>query len=145
MRTTFPIQRALVSVETARAVFNRSEDYVLALIESGKLRFAFDVGCSDCHRRTIRIFALSVADFVNQQDTQPVSIDDCLKYILPMPTPHIVSARLAEVFNVGSTHINHLIRAGDLLEIPNRKRTRTAPRSIDRASVIQFLRNRRCV
>lgn len=145
MRTILPIQRALVSIETAKAVLNKGEDAVLQLIEAGKLRFAFDLGQTGSHRRTIRIFTLSLYDYVNRQDTQPAKVDDCIKYILPMPLPSVAGVRLAEILNISSSHVSGLVEGGELKEIPNRQRSCTSSRSICRASVIQFLKDRRCV
>lgn len=65
MRALLPIQRSLVSIETAKAALNKSEDAILGLIESGKLRFAFDLGQTGSHRRLVRIFTLSICDYVN--------------------------------------------------------------------------------
>lgn len=144
MNTILPVRRALVSVETAKAVLNTSEDSVLGLIDAGKIRFAFDVARRGARRRTIRIFALSLFDLVNRQSTQPSQLEDCLKYILPMTAPVVTSSRLTETLNVGATHVAALVKAREIRELPGR-RTCTGVRSLCRASAIQWLKNRRCL
>ena len=144
MRTILPIQRALVAIETAKAVLNVGEDRVLELIETGRLRFAFDFAQTGSHRRLIRILTLSIYDFVNRLDTQPAKIEDCIKYILPMPLPTVTGARLSEILNISSSHVSGLCDGGEIKEVPARK-TKTSSRTICRASVIQFLKDRRCV
>ncbi len=145
MQTILPIRRALVSVETAKAVLNKGEDAVLELIETGKLRFAFDLGKAGSHRRCLRIFALSLFDYVNRQDTQPAKVEDVIRYIMPLVTPTVAGARLADILNISSSHVTGLCEGGELREVPDRKRTKTSSRTICRASVIQFLKDRRCV
>jgi DNA-binding MarR family transcriptional regulator len=62
-----------------------------------------------------------------------------------MPLPSVAGARLAEILNISSSHVTGLVEGGELKELPNRQRRRTSSRTICRASVIQFLKDRRCL
>ena len=138
------LKRALVSVDTVKAILDRSEDFVLALIEAGKLRFAFNLSRRDCHRRLLRILSLSVHDYVTGRDSQPGNVGDAVRYALPGSSPEITSAWLARHLNTSHSHVHGLLREGSLHEVKVGARLKTHDRIIHRPSAINWLTQRRC-
>ena len=138
------MRKPLVSIETARAVLGKTEDQVVEMIESGALRFAWNIASKKSRSRYIRLFVPSLADAVNQKDHQPAALSDAIKFILPGSSPTVPASRLAQLFNTGSTHIADLLRERSLVKVTNGRHARSSP-LVSRESVVKFLTLRRCV
>ena len=133
----------LLGIETCRAVIGRDEDFVMSLIESGGLKFAFNLACPGAKRRLPRVLSLSVLDYVNGTDSQPPDVDGVLRYVLPGTNEIVRASWLGHRFSCGSTHVNGLIAARCLVEIPDANRLPRSTRQVTRASAVKFLKLRR--
>jgi len=137
-----PLRRALVSVETAKAALDKSEDQILALVEDGSLRFAWNFSSRNSRRRLVRIFALSLADLANATNHQPMELADAIKYLLPGSEPALHASRLASSWSIGGTHLADLILERSLEKVRPGRHATDSP-LISRASAVKFLTLRR--
>ncbi len=135
---------ALVSVETCRAMLGQSEDVIVALVEEGKLRFAFNLAVNSRSRRLLRVLSLSLLDQAGGTDTQPAALEAAIRYILPGSSPELHASWLARKLNVSPTHVYRMIDTRCIQDASPRTRKVTGDRSTTRASVVQFLKDRRC-
>ena len=135
---------ALVSVETCRAMLGQSEDVIVALVENGKLRFAFNLSVNSRSRRLLRILSLSLLDHAARTDTQPPTVDGAVRYIMPGSSPELHASWLARHLNVSPTHIYNMLDGGCIQDVSPRSRKATGERTVSRASVVEFLKTRRC-
>ncbi len=134
----------LVGIETCKSVLGRTEDQVLSLIESGKLRFCFNLAAPDAHRAMYRVLSLSLVDFAFGTSTQPGTETDAFKYILPGSQTEVRCSAVARAFNVSGTHVHGLIRTGCLQLARPGRFPKDSPQ-VSRASAVEFLKSRRCV
>jgi hypothetical protein len=145
MTSPFQFRRPLVSIETAKAVLDSSEDDVLALCESGKIRYAFDFKRANSHRRTVRILSLSLIDCANLTETQPPDIGGVIRYVLPGSSEVISLAKLGRQFNCSGSHLAALLQDSCFVEIAKAERAPKESRAVTRTSAAKFLESRRFV
>lgn len=145
MRALLEIKRPTVSLETVKAVLDRTEDHCLGLVQDGKLRFAWNVAAPNSHRSLVRVMTASLIDFVRGTDTQPNREEDALNYVLPSVFPSVRTSTLARALNVGSTHIHNLIDCGAMKEVAAPDRRITWTRAVTLESARRFLKERRMV
>ena len=138
-----PIARALVSVDSVKAILDQSEDHVLRLVESGRIRFAFDFACDARHRRLLRILALSVSDYLTGRDTQPPDLAAAVRYVMPGSSAELTCAWLMRKWNVSAAHIHQLLNKRQIEEVTVENRKMTNDRILLRASAAKFLTLRR--
>ena len=137
-----PCRRPLVSIEMARTALDKSEDEVLALIQCGALRFAFNLAAPKSRRALVRILSLSLLDAVNATSSQPSSLGDALRYIMPGSSETVRASTLARATNTSSTHIGGLIQQRCLQKVRPGTFAKDSP-LISRASAVKFLTLRR--
>jgi len=145
MATALFFKNPMLGLETVKAVTGHGEDACLALIESGRIRYAFDLATPNRHRRLVRVFALSLVDFVQNTDTQPPTLDGVVRFILPGSSPELHASWLARKLNVSHTHVHHLLHARCITEVKDPERRKTNDRIANRASAMKFLTSRRCI
>lgn len=134
---------ALVSIETCRAMLGQSEDVIVALVEEGKLRFAFNLAVNCRRRRLLRVLSLSLLDHAGGTDTQPAALEAAIRYILPGSSPELHASWLARKLNVSPSTIYNMLDAQCIQDVSPRNRKVTGERLSTRASVVQFLTERR--
>jgi hypothetical protein len=121
MRIRF--RRPLVDVPTAMALIDvSSQERLMALIEDGSLRWAFDISCSSVTRREVRILAESINDFLAGERHPELSEADEFTRMLALifpgePGPDIRSVELERVLSVSQTHIKSLMASGHLIAV----------------------------
>jgi len=142
MNLTF--KTPVVSLDTCRSVLGRGEDACIELIETGRLRFAFNLATPGTHRRLVRVLSLSLIDCALGTDSQPPSLEGAIRYILPGSSPELTAAWLSRAWNVGGTHICSLLNAGELKGTSPENRLHRQLRLLSRSSAVRFLENRRC-
>ena len=134
--------RPLLSIDAAKAILNRDEDAILALIESGRIAWAFDIRSPGAARSCVRIYRDSVFNLLPTtfSATGPrATLQDVIGEVLPKPRGEsIASPSLAIRLNCSSTHVHQLARAGSF-HFGRPKAGQTAPVEVDRASVETFL------
>ena len=143
---------------------------VLALIESGKLRWAFDIRSESASARTVRVLRESLFEYTRLRPrekfyaSEELEFAELVKGVLPerqekktgaalrtsspfakgrVPTePALRGTEVARCFSCSASHINRLAREKTLRAL-NCPRRAKAPLLISRSSVIDFLRRRR--
>jgi hypothetical protein len=149
MRIRF--RRPLVDVPTAMALIEvASQERLMALIEDGSLRWAFDISCSSVTRREVRILAESINDFLAGESHRELSEAEefarMLALIFPVePGPDIRSVELERVLSVSQTHIKSLMASGHLIAVNGSvpRVGRLGSVRIQFPSVVELLKRRR--
>lgn len=145
---TSPLQfkTALVGIETCRSVLGRDEDFVMALIENGGLKFAFNVAAPKAHRAEVRVLSLSLLDHVNGTSSQPSRIDDVLRYAIPVAASfsQVKAKTLCRGWCISPSHVTKLIATG-CLNLARERAFRTETACITLESARRFLVERRIV
>ena len=145
-RLTF--RRPMLGMNAAKAVTGFNEDEILAEIFSGKIKWAFNLAAADTERQFVIILTRSLVCFCEPTLTQPETLEGVANAVLPqqsLVTGNLRGTDLQKAFNVTSEHVLNLIRAGRVTE--SRKSAthqgRGGSPTITRASVVQFLKQRR--
>ena len=68
-------RRPLASIGTAVEMLDRSAAEVMALIEEGRLRFAWNIGGRRVRNRTVRILTQSLREFQSDQPTPNTTME----------------------------------------------------------------------
>ena len=142
-----PLQPPLVGIETLRGILNTTEEGVMALIEDGHLRWAFNLARPCAARMLVRVWTQSIAAHLNPAFDQEDDVAGVIGRILPegsRVTGTIAARDLRSAFNVASMHVNSLIDAGSLATAPGsiRRRGRGGCSLVTRSSAFEFLKGR---
>lgn len=150
-----PFKRPLVSLWTAVEVLDRSSAELLALIEEGKLRFAWNIAGRRTRRRLIRILSQSLVEFQSGQPAPNLSAPDDFQRAVKLIFPAVSHApggaitvratTIVKRLSVGSDHVLHLVDQGELRVCKGAVR-RPGPNGspeIEFGSVVEFLTKRR--
>lgn len=157
----FTARTPLVPLPAAMLFLNRKQRGVLALIESGELRWAFDIRSVASAKREVRVLRDSLFEYARlcprecEYDSDEREFAEIMKRIfpirgagrrpvtpaLPLAGPSVSAGEVARCLACTAGHVHHLV--GDrLLLAPNRG----LPGNrllIQRASVAEFLWKRR--
>lgn len=135
----------MVGVETFKAMTGRNEDELLAEIQLGRVRWAFNVS-SEESRMFVKILVRSIDCYrwpaLKQPETFDAFIDSWLPPISKI-SGTVLGTTLQKLLNVSGDHIADLINA-ELIRAEKRKIT-TGPQGtakIKRTSVVTFMRAR---
>lgn len=149
------IRRPLLTVATASEALDRSSYEVIEWIESGKIRFAWNLSLRCFNKRTVRILAQSLAEAQRGQTAPRISEAEewgaVCQQIFPFISASngavttILAATLARRFNVKSQHVLALCRERTLRFAAGTRCRRgpTGSPRIEFASVVEFLKQRR--
>jgi hypothetical protein len=137
----------VVRLETIGDTLGLNEDEVLALLESGKFEWAFNIASKGATRREIRVLTVCLCHQVEAFPCPFHSIDQAIASVIPLP----VNARPdcyalpASLFRrrlaCSQDLINSHIKAGELQVLPVRRAPKESPR-VRHASAVRFLRER---
>jgi len=150
----------LLSVPTVRSLLKCHEDFVVQLVESGWVRFAFNIANSGAATRDLRIYHHSLQDYCAGQHLLPNYYTQDESTLWPQvlkdliapplraseaqPSTHLTARHLATRWVCSSTHIYDLIAAHCLEPISRDwKRGPNGSATILPASAEAFLRARR--
>ena len=138
--------RALLSTSAVQALLDRDEDQVLALIQSGKLAWAWDFRAPGAKRACLRVLRQCVADLCAGRPglTGEEDWERILGLIFPHRPQVIASRKLSQIFTLSSTHTCDFIKHG-LLKTQGRRRHRRAAYPVEFGSVERLLLERRFV
>lgn len=149
----------VVNLWTAVAATGARQDEVLAMIQDGRLLYAWDIGSRSSGKQLVRILARSIADFQQGRTASLASrmragaeeFNQVLKELFPAVSykPHGPATIRAATFTrrlcASHDHVLGLCREGSLRFAKGTKCT-TGPHGspeIEFASVVEFLRQRR--
>jgi len=84
----FQVSRPLLSLAAVAAIANVSTDALLKHLESGSIRYAFDVAAPKVSRRALRVLAASLAEHLGgQQVPAPMARRSCAPPSTPFFPP----------------------------------------------------------
>ena len=142
-----PNTRPLMTVSTAAAALDTTTAGVVELVDSGRIRFAWDLAIKGARSRCLRVLARCVADLQHDRNTLPegeaAAWETVLRLILPHQRKRIPLRELASTFAASEKWALDVAHAG---VIPAEVRDETrGPNStfwfpVDR--VAEFLRDR---
>jgi hypothetical protein len=152
----------LVPMPAIMLFLNRKQRAVVGLIESGQLRWAFDIRSANAATREIRVLRNSLFEYTRLRprecfhESDRHEFADIIKVILPEPKPDrhnnqpvrtdkseplVTSSQVAQCFSCSTGHVRKLLRE-KLLRAPA-GRAAGDDVVLRRASVIEFLWKRR--
>lgn len=153
----------LVPMPAIMLFLNRKQRAVVALIETGQLRWAFDIRSATAATREIRVLRNSLFEYTRLRprecfhESDRHEFADIIRAILPEPKPErgklrqtaraakcepvVTSAQVAQCFSCSTGHVRKLLRE-KLLRAPAKRATGDDVILL-RASVIEFLWKRR--
>ena len=142
--------RPLVSIWTALTLIggDRPEE-IIALIEEGQLRFAFDVRTKRAKTREIRILGSSINEFLAGRRAPAISEQEdfnlAMQAVFPAPKPVIPAFEIARAWNVSPDHLINLCRGRELNLVKGARirRGRGGSPMVETRSATEFLRQRR--
>ena len=145
------IRRPLITTDTAEDCLDVSPRSLLAMIEQGKIFWAWDFG-SRGTRKEIRILAHSVVEQITGPfpaigATKNLNLPEVVGLILPQTRESMRGAELQRLFHVSTGLINKLSRTGEIKRIPENL-PKTGPNAsprFKRASLVKLLEKRRIV
>jgi len=151
------IRRQLVSAFTVADVLGISVERVDELIDTGALRWAFNIACKSSRRRLVRVFTESLVDHQAKAATRRAETEDEFPHVMSAVFPTVVckpgivakaqAHYIAQQLSVTSDHVFHLIGEGALRLIFGTKCRRGPGGSpeVAFASVTAFLQERRII
>lgn len=150
----------LVPLSLVAMFLNRKPRTVMGLVESGELRWAFDIRSAAAASQEVRVFRDSLFEYVGLRsrecvhDSDEREFADIIKSMLPGPKPSrqpasviqaaqpmVRAAEVAQCFSCSNGHVHNLVR-DHLLRGANTRKP-GANLEIQRASVVEFLWKRR--
>lgn len=143
-----PISRPLIPMKAAVVFLDRSEDEILALIDSGELAWAWDISSEAAERREVRIWRESLLVFLSPGGPSSHSdLDETnvLNFLLPHSGDELRSTHLQRLFTASQGHIQHLIDQKLLHGLNDPKTGRNGYVRVTRASFLTFMRARRII
>jgi hypothetical protein len=141
-----PRFRPLLGMDGAKAMLDRGEDEVLALVDEGFIE-GFDISSGGRTRKEARLVLKTITHFLTTGGSRPQEWSDAqlLDLVLPHGKPVLTGKELQRSFNCGSTHVINLITE-KLLKIQPGTDWRQGPNGsplVMRSSVEAFLKTRR--
>jgi hypothetical protein len=97
------------------ALANRTEAEILPAVDSGDLKWVFDVALKpeQSYRRELRFLAESVADFIEGRESA-LEWENVYRLLIPHSEPLLTSTEIAHSLNVGSDLPKMLAETGEL-------------------------------
>ncbi len=136
-----------LTVAGVRAVLGADEDDVLKLIETRRLRWAFDLRGAGAKRAALRVFAPCVQEYQAREQGRPAppcaaTVDQVIDCVFSHKRPILRATELKARWNASSTHLHNLIAAGLLAAVPGTGDCVNQTPMVTRASAIAFLKQR---
>ena len=96
-----PRGRAMLPIRGVIALANRTEAEILPAVDTGKLKWVFNVATDPerSRRRELRFLAESVADFVEGKESQ-LEWDQVFSLLIPHSEPMIAAPEISHCLNV---------------------------------------------
>lgn len=147
-----PFVRPMICTWTALSLIPglNYEEEVLALVEDGRLQFAWDMGGRDAEARLVRIYAESLNDYLAGRSAPEERGDEMGRMVSAMFGPgraEVPAAEVSKCWNISSGHVLNLIRRGTLPVVKG-SRIKPGPNGSPRIStavLAGFLEKRRIV
>lgn len=137
-----PKLRVLLGPEYIRTEYGLDMESLIAEIECGRIRWAFDLRQPGADRHFLRVWNKSMACWKDTKIQQPERIDDVIPHILP-PRPAFRATELTRLLNFSSSNLTHILIDLKVFSVVNETlKSRQAPLVL-RESVVRFLKERK--
>lgn len=137
-----PSRRPLLPMKAAMVFLDRNEDDVLALIQTGKIKWAFDLHCNGSKAHVHIYKGSAIAYRENRPEMEHDTIDVVIHTILGKRDP-VRGVELKNLFSCDQKHIANLLAAGFLQRDPRSPSTNNHSPLITRSSIVALLKSRR--
>jgi hypothetical protein len=134
---TVPVPEALITVEAARWALGVDEDSVLALIDGGDLRWAWDIAVYRGQIREVRIWSRCITARLTGAEQPSTDIAGVLDALGITATGRLRAAQVRQILTCSQQHVQRLVNAGTLRADISR-----GTRWVDPASFRAFLMTR---
>jgi hypothetical protein len=135
---TIPVPEALISVESARWALGVDEDSVLALIQLGEIRWAWDIAVHRGGIREIRIWSRCVTARLQGLPQPGTDIAAVTPEVIGVVfRERLPASQVRRILTCSQQHIQRLVASGALMADVAR-----GTRWVDRASFVKFLKSR---
>jgi hypothetical protein len=146
-----PVRSSLLTLYTCAALSGETVPKLLALVDDGAIRLAFNVGTQDTVARCVRIATKSIADYMEHgrklRTETPAQVTKEIVELLPPIHPaerqEIAAPALQTLFCCSQHHIERLTSTGCLRVTRPGRRGKGGATIFDRRSVVKFLEERR--
>jgi predicted DNA-binding transcriptional regulator AlpA len=135
--------KPLLPVRGVCSLVGMNEDEVLGLIQSGAIRWAFDVSLARRRQRRkhLRILPAAVVDYIKGQ-TCGLKWPDVFALLLP-DAPTIRAHEVSRLLNISGDQVYRLIDGGQIVACSARRRGPAGSARIPVASLVRFFQKRR--
>lgn len=143
---TFKFSRPLLNLSTCASIVDESPSRILALIESGDLRVAFDIAAPGGCRREIRVLTKCLYEFVSGSSrvVEPrARVRAEVEAIFPSLSITLQTPTLERLFNCDKALVYDLSREKCLSLARQGRRGRGGSAQFTRRSCVEFLISRR--
>lgn len=143
----FQVRRPLLDVPTCATITDRPTEEILILIQSGRLRLAFDLARPGARRRELRVLGRCLAEYM--QGTQPTvaetpaSVRAEIDEIFPALADNLKACTVLRLLNCSSDHVLDLAKSGLITVARPGRRGAGGDLHLQRASLVEFLVSRR--
>jgi hypothetical protein len=132
----------LLPIRGAMPFLKCNEDAGLALIENGRLRWAFNVAASqNQHSKELRILPQCVGDFLAGRECT-LRFEDVAAAMIGGRAESLRATDIARALNVSPSHVYSLIRKGELKACSRWHRGSRGSARVSVESFLGFLRRR---
>ena len=135
----------LLPVSAVVCILDRGDQSVLADIEAGRIRWAFDVALEPeraRHRKLLRILPACVDD-IKAGRNHEISFDQALEMILPHEQPTLSAVDVQRALSVSEMHVYALLQRGELTAVSGHRRGPGGSACVLVCSFVEFLKRRR--
>jgi hypothetical protein len=152
---TIRIRRPMVDVLTASAALDLRHNEVIALVESGKLCWAWNIASPNSRARTIRILSRSLEEYQTGKGARYANAQEEFQAVIRLIHPGLITqpgvvslvrtCDLAQRFMINGGTMTRLVKAGEF-EVGRKAtaaRGRTGSPALKASSVVEFLARRR--
>ncbi len=140
------LRRPLISLAAAAAIANEPTDAITEAVDSGAIRFAFDVAQPDAARRAIRVLSQSLAKYIErvaQPPEQPGAFARVVESLFPALAQNIRTDTLCRVLDCDRKHIFRLSKCRVVECVNQYRRGNGGTARFSRRSCVDFLISRR--
>jgi hypothetical protein len=125
------------------SLIDRTKDQVFALIDEGKLRWAWDISLERerTRRRLLRVLPVCVDEFLDGRECQ-LEFEDVAALLLPQSDRPLLAVDVYRALNVSETFLYMFIRRKELEAVSGWGQGRCGSAQVSRESVVRFLRRR---
>jgi hypothetical protein len=140
----FSIRRPMMAVASAALICNCSTKAIENAILDGKIEWAFDVALPRKSRKLVRVLTRCVFDHLEGVRSR-LALPQVLALVFPESRARLRTAEISWAFHVDQNHAVSLVKHGAIKALPGTGNRVNQSPQIPRASIVEFLSQRRIV